>query len=54
MEIERKPSLLHLLNLTKSTFQTSSKTLNMGTTILILSRISENLVKKANNGHFTN
>ena len=46
MEIERKPSQLNPLKLTKSIFQISSKTLNSGSRINGLKRInSENLVK---------
>ena len=46
MEIERKPSLLNPLNLTKSTFQIPSKTLNGESRIRGLRKInSENLVK---------
>ena len=46
MEIESKPSLLNPLNLTKSTFQIPSKTLNSESRIRGLRKInSENLVK---------
>ena len=46
MEIERKPSQLNPLKLTKSIFQITSKTLNSGSRINGLKRInSENLVK---------